>query len=323
MGIEDNFYGNFMQTINALVPEKRVLTNSLSKILSLEKESVYRRLRGEVSFSLNEIIKISRHYGLSIDALVGISQPYRGGDSYHLYFQDFNNLSDVDYKNAEDYIKALDTASHDEKAEFGYASSTMPLHILAMYPNLYRFYMMKWKYYYNSQYEKELKYCHVVRPERLTEQHARFTTTIQNIPTIFILDERLLPDLIRDIKYFHTIRMITDEEVRDLKNDLLQLLQVAERVAEKAAYPNGIKVEMYASGLSMDTSYAYLYGNNIFVSMINAYTLEQITSTNRNSCDFMREWMRKMKRTSMSLSTSEFNRIKYFDSHNKLLDAEL
>ena len=53
------------------VPHGQNLASILADILCMGKEAVYRRLRGEVSFSIEEIAVISSKLGISIDQVVG------------------------------------------------------------------------------------------------------------------------------------------------------------------------------------------------------------------------------------------------------------
>ena len=51
--------------------EKQNLAGYLADTLCMGKEAVYRRLRGEVSFTLEEVALISRRLGISIDQIIG------------------------------------------------------------------------------------------------------------------------------------------------------------------------------------------------------------------------------------------------------------
>ena len=55
------------------IPDGVNLANTLMDILYIGKEAVYRRLRGEVPFTLNEASIISKKLGVSLDQIVGIS----------------------------------------------------------------------------------------------------------------------------------------------------------------------------------------------------------------------------------------------------------
>ena len=55
------------------MPTGTNLANTLMDILYIGKEAIYRRLRGEVPFTLAEAAVISRKLGISLDKMIGVS----------------------------------------------------------------------------------------------------------------------------------------------------------------------------------------------------------------------------------------------------------
>ena len=53
------------------IPKGQNLANSLADILYMGKEAVYRRLRGEVAFTIDEVALLSKKLGISIDQIIG------------------------------------------------------------------------------------------------------------------------------------------------------------------------------------------------------------------------------------------------------------
>ena len=64
---------NLIEVMKEKIPDGGNLANTLMDILYIGKEAVYRRLRGEVPFTLNEASIISKKLGVSLDQIVGIS----------------------------------------------------------------------------------------------------------------------------------------------------------------------------------------------------------------------------------------------------------
>jgi hypothetical protein len=56
--------------IQELTPKRSPLVNDLMTILNLSKSGAYKKLNGESNLSLDDTIKLSRHYGFSIDQFV-------------------------------------------------------------------------------------------------------------------------------------------------------------------------------------------------------------------------------------------------------------
>ena len=57
---KDLIYEKFISAIREKMPHKATLTNALVDLLCIEREAVYRRMRGDVAFSFAEIAAIDR-----------------------------------------------------------------------------------------------------------------------------------------------------------------------------------------------------------------------------------------------------------------------
>ncbi|MCD7937003.1 MAG: hypothetical protein LUG98_09105, partial [Tannerellaceae bacterium] len=62
---------HFVLLLQKREPDKSKLIELLMDILCIEKDSAYRRLRGEVPFSFAEAITIGERLGISLDGLMG------------------------------------------------------------------------------------------------------------------------------------------------------------------------------------------------------------------------------------------------------------
>lgn len=61
---------NLQKAIRNTLPEDKNIANVLTEILFIGKEAVYRRLRGEVPFTLYEAALIVKQLGISLDSLI-------------------------------------------------------------------------------------------------------------------------------------------------------------------------------------------------------------------------------------------------------------
>ena len=68
---------NLIDEMKERMPHGQNLANYLADTLCMGKESVYRRLRGEVAFTFDEIAMISCNFGISIDQIIGNHLPNR------------------------------------------------------------------------------------------------------------------------------------------------------------------------------------------------------------------------------------------------------
>lgn len=70
---QEVLHDNLLNAIRAKVPQEENLANVLGNILCIGKEAIYRRLRGDVPFTLLETAMISKEMNFSVD---GLLEPY-------------------------------------------------------------------------------------------------------------------------------------------------------------------------------------------------------------------------------------------------------
>jgi DNA-binding phage protein len=316
--IEKELQEQFIAAIRKKIPEKKKCCYTIAKLLFVEKESVYRRLRGEVAFTFAEITAISKRLNISLDWLVGLSSPYRS-HLFQLHIQDYLNLTGVDYKMSRDYVTAIQLAATDPHSEFGFASSVLPLHFSVLYQPIFRLYLLKWMYQFGEP-ETPVSYVETIIPQALERLHQQYLEAVQTIQyTCFIWDGLFLLYLIHDIQYFNSIRLLTDEEVILIKKELLHFLDHLEELAIRGSYSNGNRVEIYVSNLNFETTYSYLSSHNQHISMIDAFTLGAVTSTEEQMCERIKRRMQALKKTSILITGSEKQRVLFFEKQRAML----
>ncbi|MCD8166535.1 MAG: hypothetical protein LUE93_10720, partial [Bacteroides sp.] len=146
-------YEIFIEVLKEKIPEKGKLTRRLMEILHIEKEAVYRRLRGDVPFTFSEIVKLSERLEISLDNLIGTVQLQRA--PFQLKFLDYINFTEEDEQMLEQYLYLLSLAENDPHSELGSTTNDLLRPLYIGYESIYRFNLMKWSYQYgNPQYIK-------------------------------------------------------------------------------------------------------------------------------------------------------------------------
>ncbi len=309
----------FISLLKEKIPHH--LANTLMKILPLEKEAIYRRLRGEVSFSFIEMATLCTHLGISLDHIANIVSPYRS-QWYHLHVRDYSELKSIDLNMSYNYIKVINMAANDPYSEFGIAANTLPLHIGLLHLPLYRIYLLKWRYQFEKTKKNKLNYSDIQVPEKEKETYRMYLDAVKKIKhTFFIWDQSFFISLINDINYFYNIRSISKEEMHMLKQEMFSLLDTLEDYADEGEFDTGNKVEIYVSYLNFDTTYIYLSSNNISMSMHSTYNLGAFTSLEKEACEETKNWIMGLKKSSNLISgTAQRDKILFFENQRKILD---
>jgi hypothetical protein len=317
--INAEFYRSFIAELKEIVPRRGQLCQLVMDILHIEKTSAYRRLRGDVPFTLAEIIEISRQVNISLDNILGVTSPYRQLP-FSFFYQDYFNLTEMDYKQSNDYIAAIRVASERDKSEFGAACNLLPLHSLTLYPTIFRFFVLKWMYQFGRQHEID-DFSRVVIPRRLQMIHREYSKAVRDIKqSNFVFHEFSISNVLNDLSYFRDINLLKHDDILIIKNEMSKLIDRIEFLAVNGAYENGNKVDIYISGLNFETSYSYLYADKIYVSMVEAFTLGAISSIELQACEITRKWINSMKRTAISITDSERQRVRFLTRQRELLN---
>ena len=106
------------------IPKGSNLANSLMEILCMGKEAIYRRLRGEVAFTFEEVSLISQHLGISLDKIVG--RRMLNDTMFDLNLLHTGDPIESYYEILVRYAKLFDLLRDDPTASVATASNLIP-----------------------------------------------------------------------------------------------------------------------------------------------------------------------------------------------------
>lgn len=312
-------YDNLINAVREKIPQKSVLVNTLVDLLCIEKEAVYRRLRGEVAFTFSEIVTIANEFGLSLDNMVGTvtakSRPFQ------LKMVDFLKPADLDYEMLEQYVDILAQAREDDKSELIDCTNILPMQLYMKYKYISRFYLFKWLYQCGEP-GKAKRFEDIEVTDRF---FALQMSTIEESKHIrnsyYIFDPLIFQYLLNDINYFASVNLIRPEDVKRLKEELLKFLDEMEALAIRGVFEDtGNKVFFYISGVNFDTSYWCVQVKNYHISMIKTFMISSVASLDEGTYDKLRKWLRALIRSSIMISVSgERQRIAFFEAQRQLI----
>ncbi|MCL2511413.1 MAG: hypothetical protein FWF09_05130 [Bacteroidales bacterium] len=318
--INDKWYDYFLELLAVRYPKKTDLAQALMDLLFIEREAAYRRLRKDVIFPAHEIIKIASEWNISLDEMIGINS---GKISFHM--QPMNYL-DPDVEEVDILEKQIDGLEHlktSPDSEYMVVFNNLSRSLSAGFENVYRFNVFKWAYQYHNDGSKML-FSEIVIPERVQREITRYYHLIKHVKnTSYILENMLFEYLVRDIQFFHSILLITDEEKNTLKKELHALLDYLLKVASTGCFPEtGNKVQMYVSMINVNTNYSCFYTDKLKSFRIHAFNLCDIYTFHPGMIEHFKTWMHLKKRTSIQISeVDERSRIEFFTRQRQLVDS--
>lgn len=304
--------------IKSSLPEGENMAQVLMDILLIGRESVYRRLRGEVYFTFEEISKISKELEFSIDSVVGINNSERAIFDFNL-LNPQSKMEDYSAK-LESYIRLYRQMKKHENSRARYALNNLPYTFYLSYFNIARFKYYKWLYQANTAMP-HLSFSELQIPSNIMDLQKSFVAETRYIKrTLVILDRNVFSSMVYDIEYFYKLNIITMSDVEMLKEELLEMLDDLEGQAISGLYKTGTEVQMYLSNVDIEATYChYEYGDHQY-SHLRLYSINGIDSQVPKVCTRQKEWIDSLKRYSTLITQSgEMQRVNYFNRQRDLI----
>ena len=317
--VNEAWYYRFLDALSEKQPKKTLLAEALMDLLQIERESAYRRLRKDVTFSIHEIVKISSAWNISLDTIIGISS---GQVPFLMRQINYITPSEDELKILQYIIQSINALKDFPDTEFLDICNKLPRQLLAGFDYLNQFYLFKWNYEYGNNKE-EIPFSQIILSKEKHELTADYHKAIKNVPqTNFIFDRLLFDNLVNEILYFHSIKMITDKEKKLIKKDLSALLDYLSEVAKNGCYPETQnKVNLYVSRLNINTNYSYTYTNQINICFVHVFDKFEIYTFDIDMVSNFKTWMQLKKRSSIQISeVDKKRRIEFFTKQRKIVN---
>lgn len=305
--------------IKSAVPDKGNVINELMDVLSIGKEAVYRRLRGEVPFTFEEAAKISLKMNVSLDNIVGLKNQQRA--VFDLNLLDADHLVDNYCTKLEGFVKLFKRLNKSKNSSAKHALNTMPRSFCLPHEKLSKFRLYRWMYQSSSIQNFPL-FKDMAVPSKVMEMQKVFIAESRFInKATFILDNNVFASFVRDIDYFYRLHLLTLEDLEDLKAEFLSIFDDLEDLCVSGVYKNGTEVLMYISDIDIETSYSYYSSEDYELAQMRIYSINGIDSQNSRICRIQKDWIESLKRYSVLITQSgEFRRFEYFNKQREYVN---
>ena len=287
--------------------------------LNISRESVYRRIRGDISFTLEEIAKLSVELEFSIDEL--IIKDMHSRIFFDLHTNNAQSSSDAFVTMFEQCFKSFNDASHTKDFESIMILNHVPFGFIVFHNHLLKFSYYRWMH--QSQ-ESSLKYCYsdVTLPKELIDSQQKAIESLKKIRNnTFILSQDVFLNLIREIQYYYKRRLINDDECNLLRNDLLNMVNSVENIAQTGCDKFGVKYNLYLSALNIESSSLYIKNNDQTKSQFYVNALEPLSVSNPSLCELHKKWLDSMRKYATLITQSnEILQVQYFNKQRSYID---
>lgn len=303
----NNPNANLIEAMKEKLPLKGQLADMLMDTLYIGKEAVYRRLRGEVPFTLQESALISRKLGISLDKIIGLS--FKSNAMFNINIVDYDDPFESYYNILEKYVSLINTMPDDPNSVMGTSANIIPQTLYLKHELLAKFRLFKWMY--QNKYIDCKSFEELDIPSKLVNIQKDYVAMTRHIHSIdYIWDNMIFQHLINDIQYFASIHLISDETKEEIKKELFLLADELEELAINGKTADGNRVRIYVSNINFEATYSYVDTNNLQLSLIRIYSINSITTMDNEIFCTLKEWIQSLKKFSTLISESgEMQRI--------------
>jgi hypothetical protein len=294
------------QTIEEHIPQNIKPIDYLMDILDISRESAYRRMRGEISFTLDEVAKLAYQLDFTVDDIIGVNNKER------IFFDLKTDISKDPRKNFltmlqeySDYVEQIcNTKSRDSMASL----NRLSLIFLVPYEHLFKFYYYKWIHQtYSVPVDRPFAEI-TMSPEILTvrEHFCILVKTFNHCS--YVIDRNIFSILVREIQYYYNRGLISTEEILILKTELTELLNYMKSLMQQGHNGAGFVYNFYLSLLNIEANTSYAsFGSSPdedVASQYWIYSVSPVIIRNQEICNKHKKWIESMKKFSALITQS-------------------
>ena len=297
-----------------------MLANTITDLLAIDKDAVYRRLRGDVNFSFIEMATIAKKLGISLDSIVEIeslqSRPAQVLITKHV------KPADLDYRMCRDYVNIFKYIKDEPKTKIIESGNLIPHYLFYDYDYITRFYMFCWDQ--ASSVGNSLPFHEIIIPEKfriIQKECCLYSRYVKS--TLYVWDSMIFQYLVDNIKFFARVGLIKEIDVSLIKYDLMEFVEAIEKLTTLGKHDDtGNNVSIYISDIRVETNYSCIESKNLHISLIKTFLLNTSTALDTEVYKEVTSWIRYLQRMSTLISVSgEKLRTSFFDTQRKIINT--
>jgi hypothetical protein len=308
---EDNIQSIFLEEVKKQIPPNISFADDLSEILSISRDSAYRRIRGETILSLDEVSVICGHYGVSLDSLFA---PTSNTVTFHHRMIGYDNFGFDKWLNS--ILANLETIQTFPEKELIYTAKDVPLFHHFEFPELTAFKIYFWnKTVLGLDFQDE-KFRLELIPNELMAITRRILAKYVLTPSTELWSEETINVTLRQIE-FHCdcgffqrpgdIGIILDQFVKMLNT-------IRSWAASGVKGPSGGKYSLYKNDILIPETTVFFKMGDKRICYLTHNTMDLLTTSNEGFCKQTEKYLNNLLNKAIQISTTgEKERNRFFN----------
>jgi hypothetical protein len=288
----------FRKRLVSQLPATMKARDYLMQKLNISKEAAYRRIRGDIPFTFEEIVNMAWDLGFSIDEIAGRKGEYS--------FPGIPENPDTDdtflnlLQNYYSYICMVGDRTNSKKDIF-ISMSRLTLFFLIEYDQLFKFFYYKWSHRINERNTFSQTYI----SNDILKLQGEIKSRIPHFyPLNFVINQDLFLNTILEIEYFHNCQLLSETEVFLLKEELTKLLGTLDQQMKNDRENTFQQKRFYLSLLNLNNDSICSAFNQETISLYWLYAWKVIVLEEPEAQSLHKKWFESMKKSSALISGS-------------------
>lgn len=315
----NEFHKYFIEAIKSKLPPNVLVASYISKMLNVGKEASYRRIRGVVDFSFNEVVTISEDLNIPLFHLTRNNHEYIPFTSYLIK----DNAAE-DYKvNLSKVTDDFSSIIQEGNANVSFCYDSIPPELMFNYHSIMK---MRWAKYISQYNETKspILIDKVEIPRCVQTTFDRFNDVIKEFDMTLIIGEQIFQPTFKEIKYFASLNYFSkeflhkvEEELNHFINELISYSLTGKNQMDK-------RFEIYLYHVYSTGSIVLAEGLNRKIAYLKTYGTNYFSTEDATICQAQANWVQNMKKNSTYITQSgEVVSAAFFREQKKLLSETI
>jgi hypothetical protein len=321
-----NAQARFFEMIQHSIPPSVSLIDHLCEVLKMSDNSVYRRMKGQIPLTMDQIILLCNMFNISFDLMLNLK-----GNSVTF---DFNPMSsEMNFRN---YILGItndmDILSRNKNGKAIYAAEDIPLFYNFAIPELAKFKAFYWlKSVMNVEALQGVKFNSGLVSEELLAAGKQLFDIYAKIPSIEIWTEITPVSLFKQIEFFYESDLFESKEdaliICDAVWQLFDLLKKSATLgckfdSNQKMVESELNYQLYLSEIEIGNNCILTDMEGFKTSYLAFNTLNKLTTRDQRFCGEIDRWLTNLISKSNPLSgVAEKRRSQFFKIINDRLEC--
>jgi hypothetical protein len=309
-----------VKTVLKNIPKNMKPVVYLMELLDLSRESVYRRIRKDIPFSVDELTKLALTLNFSLDEIIegskrervffdlGVKNPGNSVDSFSSMLQEYSF-----------YINCLTKCKNSNV--FIALNCIYPLYTV-FFNELFKFNYFKWLVETQDNLPKNY-FSNLTLPQELVALQQKIGEEVKGIKNAtLILSPNISLSVMKDIRYLYQRKLLNKADLEALKNDLLKMSDFTEQLAKTGKFDEGnSQIDIYISIPYINANTVFLEYDDVSEVHYWVYSNNPMVVRNSEISNIQKKWFLSLKKSSTLITQSnEILQAEFFETQRKLFD---